>query len=157
MPELPLLNRLEQVLVSPEDVAYLSQCDWSLKGKYAGRGKRLGGRGSLYVTTWMHRVVAQQMGLQIDGLVVDHINRNKLDNRRSNLRAIPKCLDHFNKGPRSDSRTGVKGVYRRPNGRYWSTLTVGQRVHYLGSFANLKAAVSARHKAEERLLPNGKA
>ncbi len=156
MTTLPLLNSSMQVLISPEDKDYLKQWDWSFKGKYAGRGQRIGGRQGIYCTIWMHRVIAERMGLKITGLVVDHINRNKLDNRRSNLRAIPKSADHFNKDVRRDSSTKVKGVYRRANGRYWSSLTIQQKVHYVGSFTTLEAGKIAREIAERRLL-NGKA
>jgi hypothetical protein len=60
----------------------------------------------------MHNVVAGWMGLAIPpGHVVDHKNRDGFDNRRENLRVVPKGTDLQNRGLLRSNKTGVSGVY----------------------------------------------
>ena len=55
----------------------------------------------------MHRVIMNNP----DGLDVDHINRNTLDNRKENLRVCTRAQNCQNKPARRDSATGYKGVW----------------------------------------------
>ena len=56
----------------------------------------------------VHRVV---MG-DPEGMDVDHIDGNALDNRKENLRICTRSQNCCNKKVRRDSGTGVKGVYK---------------------------------------------
>lgn len=47
-----------------------------------------------------------------ESFVIDHINRNPLDNRRVNLRFVTAQQNKFNSGPQEGRR--YKGVYREP-------------------------------------------
>jgi len=58
---------------------------------------------------YIHRLV---MGFP-EGMDVDHINGNGLDNRKENLRVCSRSQNSMNKKLRSDSTTGYKGVYKR--------------------------------------------
>lgn len=44
------------------------------------------------------------------GLVVDHKNRNTLDNRSRNLRVVTFQINSLNQSPKEDSKTGVVGI-----------------------------------------------
>ncbi len=57
-------------------------------------------------TTTLHRFL---MGAQ-PGDEVDHINRTKLDNRRSNLRFVTHAQNCINAGLRNTNTSGFKGV-----------------------------------------------
>ena len=53
-----------------------------------------------------------------EGMHIDHINGNALDNRKQNLRVCTRSQNAMNKKLRSDSTTGYKGVYKEKNPAY---------------------------------------
>lgn len=55
----------------------------------------------------LHRAV---IGKNPKHKVTDHINRNKLDNRRSNLRFVSQHINTMNVGISKNNKTGYKGV-----------------------------------------------
>jgi hypothetical protein len=72
-------------LVDDENYGYLSQFKWCVSPKgYVYRGTS---RGGVKKTVYMHVEVLPSP----EGMVTDHINHNKLDNRSRNLRAA----DHY--------------------------------------------------------------
>lgn len=83
------------------------------------------------------------------GLVTDHINRNKLDNRRANLRHVT-CSENMRNTP-ARNPVGLKGVYLRKRGprcktwlRPWAATAVWRRKQYhLGCFATKEEAAAA--------------
>ena len=79
---------------------------------------------------------------------VDHINRNKSDNRISNLRGATRSQNKMNMPVRRDSTTGVRGIrYRRDRERYEAYLRVDRRCVYLGTFLDAKSAGEAYARA----------
>ena len=54
----------------------------------------------------LHRVIMDAK----QGEVVDHINRNGLDNRKHNLRIVNTSINNKNANVRNDSATRIKGV-----------------------------------------------
>jgi hypothetical protein len=82
---------------------------------------------------------------------VDHINRNRLDNRRSNLRAASHRLSALNRGLNKNNTTGVKGVYHRSdNGRWKATIFVDRKEYSLGNYATKEEAIRARKDGERK-------
>ena len=67
---------------------------------------------------------------------VDHINRNGLDNRKSNLRIVPHRINSAN----NDS-IGVKKV---PSGRFQARCCRNYKTIYIGTFDTFDEAVTAR-------------
>ena len=52
------------------------------------------------------------------GLTVDHINGDRLDNRRQNLRVCTQGQNNCNRLERVDNTSGFRGVSQRKDGRY---------------------------------------
>lgn len=85
------------------------------------------------------------------GLQVDHINRNTLDNRKSNLRIVTSRENNMNK--RNNSK--VPGVRWHTQGKKWNArITIRGKEKSLGMFTSYEEAVSARLKALEEVMPN---
>jgi hypothetical protein len=73
----------------------------------------------------------------------DHANRNKLDNRRCNLRPASPTENGRNKGPQSNNKSGFKGVYWSTRDKVWiARIRFEGKDITLGYFDN--AAVAAK-------------
>jgi hypothetical protein len=84
---------------------------------------------------------------------IDHINRDKSDNRVKNLRLVDQSANMHNVGVRSNCKSGVSGVSWRADRKKWNArIKVGYKNFNLGLFDTKAAAVAARKAAETRLL-----
>ena len=82
---------------------------------------------------------------------IDHINGDKLDNRRENLRVVSPGRNQVNRhGLNKNNGSGARGVTVRKSGPnpYIAQIMVDRKVHHLGSFPTLESAVAARRAAE---------
>jgi len=100
----------------------------------------------------MHRYVLELCGVKIPtGMHVDHINRDRLDNRRDNLRVVTVSENLMNSS--AWRRRRYKGVYPHSNGKpYWQAkICVGKgRTVYLGTFHSEVDAARAYNAAMHR-------
>jgi hypothetical protein len=105
-----------------------------------------------YVSVWyngrndyMHRVVWEHANGPIpEGMVVDHINGVRSDNRLSNLRLATPSQNAQNRKLSSNNRTGKKGIAYHARAKKWlAYIGVNNKQKYLGSFDSSDAAEHA--------------
>lgn len=121
-------------LVDDEDYEYLNQWRWY----YSDSGYAV--RKPSSVRFFMHRVVINTP----EGMFTDHINRNKLDNRRENLRICTRSQNCANVGILPSNTSGYKGVsFDSREGKWRANIRVKGKKHSLGYFENIIEAVSA--------------
>ena len=88
--------------------------------------------------TRMHRLV---MNAKHDE-IVDHINNNKLDNRKENLRIVTKQQN-------AQNRKKQCGVFQRKNDRWQAQIMVNYKNIRLGCFDTYEQALEVRLNAEQ--------
>lgn len=102
MVEIDLQNGLKTI-IDLEDLEKINHMGW-----YAKYDRHTNG---YYVLGGSHGVQLHRLIMDTpNGLVVDHINRNTLDNRKSNLRNVSNSENIKNSSLRKDNRSGRKGV-----------------------------------------------
>jgi hypothetical protein len=98
----------------------------------------------------MHRLI---LGKDCDGLVVDHINHNGLDNRRENLRActIAQNIQNRRVDVSSKLSSAFRGVYRPTGRRTWIARIQanGERIR-VGTFPTERDAANAYNEAARK-------
>lgn len=142
---LPLTRGL--VTVVDDDVyEWASQHKWCVGGSvelpYAIRKIK---RGEKWTTVKLHRLIMGE-----PSLMVDHIDGNTLDNRRSNLRTATPSQNKQNCRGGRLSMSGHRNVYRRAgSGKPWEVnIAVGkQRIKWLGAYRTLEEAVGVATEA----------
>lgn len=82
---------------------------------------------------------------------VDHINHNKLDNRKCNLRIVFDYENMWNQKIAKNNTSGATGVYSIKNKNKWmSRIMVNGNEIYLGTFNTFEEALKVRKEAEEK-------
>lgn len=139
------------VFIDAADAVWASRWRWSLDGRgYASRGQRIGGRNR---SIKLHR---ELLGLPriFDGREGDHIDRDILNCRRSNLRAISRAGNHQNVRARSGTASTYRGVTWDRRARKWkASVTANGKHTHLGLFTDEHAAGVAAKAARAHLMP----
>lgn len=80
---------------------------------------------------------------------IDHINRDRADNRLKNLREVDTSINAKNRSIREDNEHGVTGVYWKKSINKWAAqITIDYKTLHLGYFIEYHEAVNARKNAE---------
>lgn len=97
----------------------------------------------------VHRLVAQAFILNKEGKpYVDHIDGDKLNNNRRNLRWATTHENGRNAKMRSDNTSGYKGVsYHKSNGKWRSRINDCGKNRHLGYFDTAEEAAAAYRAA----------
>lgn len=90
-----------------------------------------------------HRLVLEAK----EGEIVDHINRNRLDNRKENLRIVSNRANCLHRELHKENKTGYAGVKKAKHGYTARGMKNGKSI-LIGKFDNLEDAIEARRKFE---------
>jgi len=96
-------------------------------------------------TKTIHRHI---LGLKDSKISVDHVNGNKLDNTRSNLRPCKQKLNSKNLRKKKTNISGYPGIRMTKHGKYNVRITVDRKEVHVGNFDTFKEAVEKRKAAE---------
>lgn len=135
MPEIKLSDKTS-VVVSDEDYEFLSRWNWHAHDRgYAQRNQRTGRRRGH--TIYMHRVIAERaIGAPIpEGYQVDHVDGDKRNNQRSNLRLATHCQNMRNINSYRGSSSQYKGVsWHKHKNKWIASIKIDGKGHHLGYF-----------------------
>ena len=113
----------------------LIKCSWCLKNDGYVFNSKLG---------LLHRYIMNYTGDNY----IDHINGNKLDNRKNNLRIVTPKQNAQNISSQKNSTSKYIGVYySKQNKKYMSRIHVNNKTLYVGSFQSEEDAAKARDEA----------
>lgn len=141
MKKIPL-PKGEFALVDDEDYEFLMQWKWHFHSGYAARWTSTKGKIKIRAV-FMHREVAKTPA----GKMTDHINLEKLDNRKSNLRICTHSQNQLNRLAKKSNPSGYKGIYWNKRNEKWHAQASadGKQVH-IGYFDDF---VEAAKKYDE--------
>lgn len=131
-----------------DDYQLISKYTWNRNpmSGYAQAKERLGRLTNKSVA--MHRII---MGMPDSSLYVDHINGDKLDNRKCNLRL---CSNSENLHNTHRHRIGEAGVSKTADG-YWTAQMQVNGVPHRKTFKTFEEAVQQYKTWEEEFNPTG--
>jgi hypothetical protein len=143
-----LLTKNRIAIISEADEPAIAGYSWCFNNGYAARcvarplnEREVRGRQKMI---FMHRVI-----LRIeDGFEVDHINRFRHDNRRSNMRVATSQQNTRNTAPPNTNKSGFKGVHWCKQDKKWkAAIRVDGRKLHLGYHLTSESAAKAYDKA----------
>lgn len=106
-----------------------------------------------YPTNTKHQLLHRYLLDCPDDMVVDHIDRNPLNNIRSNLRIVTRSMNGHNKKVQSNSTSGINGVHKCGNG--WRASIYIKGKGYRKFFKKQEDAIAYRKELEKLYHPFG--
>ena len=150
-------ERLKELLILDEDTGIFTRRVVTGKG---GFGCQIGDIcGSIYPNGYIRIRVdniyyprSHLVWLYIKGTLphntIDHINRNRDDDRPSNLREVVNVDNYKNMKLFNTNKSGHVGVSWHKKGQKWmAVIMVNYKQKYLGLFNSIEEAIKAREKA----------
>lgn len=138
------ITRKGQQVPTKIDVKYLpiiQKFNWFIMGQtetnqgYVGFSRKDKGKTTYYK---LHRLI---LGVEDESIFVDHINRDRFDNRECNLRTTTRFQNAYNCSKYKGTVNRFKGVRRTSSGKYECSIRANGKTLYLGTFSTeLEAA-----------------
>ena len=129
-------KEVARAIIDIEDIDKVKGYKWCLSHGYAY---------NLKSDIRLHRLIMSCA----DDKVVDHINRDRLDNRKSNLRICSQQQNSMNRGIQSNNNSGVVGVYWAKSRNKWcAQIMLNKKNIFLGYYEDMNDAIQARKQAE---------
>ena len=140
-----LLTKGKKAIVDDSDYERISQFKWCYSPTgYAVRRAPL----EPYALLYLHRVLLEAK----DGEYIDHINGDRLDNRKGNLRKCSMSENLMNRGKQKNNGSGYKGVSLDKSRNKWrAQIQKNRRNIGLGRFDSKEDAARAYDTAAAEL------
>lgn len=136
-----ILTQGKVALVDDEDYERLNKYKWCYHNGYAVAGNPQGGN-----YWYMQEMVLQR----IDGFLIDHINRIRNDNQKSNLRLVTATQNAINQGMKRSNTSGYKGVNLTVTGQWKAQIRIKGKLTYLGQYKFAEDAALAYNNAAQK-------
>lgn len=131
-------QEVRDVLVDDDDYYNLKTVAWKLHTAGYAVNNKYG---------YMHRYI---MKITKSDKVIDHINHNKLDNRKENLRVVDVFVNNQNKSKKKNAKHDYIGVHEQHNTTFSSTINFKSQKYNIGTFQSvIEAAYAYDQKALE--------
>lgn len=129
-------EEINRALIDLEDVDKVKDIRWGLITLNYVRNAKIG---------LLHRFIMNCP----DDMMVDHINHNPLDNRKSNLRVVTNQQNSMNKGLQSNNTSGYPGVYwSKTENKWYARIKINGENICLGYYINKEDAIESKKQAE---------
>lgn len=140
-------EKIEEFIIDLEDIEKIKYHKWRLCHAHVVTG--LPAKGTQRDLSWVILGLDNRAEENSD-IVVDHINGNPLDNRKSNLRICSQSENVLNKCSMSNNTSGFIGVsYRADRDRYDPEISIQRQRCHLGYTKTKEEAVYKRYYAEQ--------
>lgn len=145
------LSKGFKAIIDDEDLEKVSICSWHFD-RYAKSNIWLP-KERKNKAVYMHRIIMDAP----KGMDVDHINGNKLDNRKANLRVCTRS-DNLHNSPNKSPKSKLQGAYRELNRgdgcKWFSTISVRGKTKRLGRYTTAEKAHEAYAIAHYTYFPH---
>lgn len=126
---------MEKLLLSDEDKYILSAYTLYLDKSHGYWFVYVNGR-----KTYLHRLIMKAK----KGEIIDHIDRDKNNNKRDNLRLASASLNNYNRSVKNKNGRGI--YFDKCGNRYRACISHKNKTLKLGSFKNINDAKNAYNK-----------
>ena len=141
-------NKIGEAIIDIDDIEKVKNYKWRLGKGGTSRSKCSSistGNGKETYTNSLHRHIMDCP----PGMYVDHINGNRFDNRKSNLRICTNQENCFNNTKLSTNTSGYKGGnYDKSRNKWVSEIKFSGKKIFIGRFDNIEDAAFTRYYAE---------
>lgn len=132
---------IAEAIIDADDIERVVDLKWTLNDNNRNYVKNI--KHGIYI----HRLIANAK----DGDIVDHIDRNPLNNRKNNLRLVSSSQNSQNKSLQVNNTSGFIGVYWISEKNKWrAEIQINGESKSLGYFHEKNEAIIARLKAEKQ-------
>jgi len=144
MKEIQLINNKGIALVDDSDFEWLNKYSWYNNVGYARSFSNINNK---IIRKYMHHFLINK----IKGYEIDHIDGNRLNNQKENLRLVTRSQNNMNNSKRNNTSSKFKGVYFDKERNKWSVeIHLNNKKIFLGRFkSEIDAAKVYNEKAKE--------
>lgn len=149
MPKQIQLSQGKFALVDDEDFEKINQYKWHYDNNRRRDGYAVAQTGYKGKKIYMHRFIVNAQKEQ----EIDHIDGNKLNNQKSNLRVVTRSQNNYNQRPQINASSKFKGVTWHKKAQKWmATIHTKDNKIYLGVFTEEAEAAKAYNKIAKELF-----